>query len=207
MEWARSSLEVLSAFEKIGGSLDISGINNLEQLETPCVIIGNHMSMLETLILPGIVQPIRNFTFIVKQSLLNYPVFRHVMRSRNPIAVIRTNPRQDFKIVIEEGVERLSRGISVLVFPQTTRTLSFDPKDFNTIGIKLAKRAKVPVLPMALKTDAWRNGRFLKDFGKIDCSKKVCFAFGKPMQVEGKGNEQHEAVIEFIGDKLQHWRT
>ena len=49
--------------------------------------------------------------------------------------------------------------ISVLIFPQTTRELFFDPKKFNTLGIKLAKRAKVPVIPIAVKTDAWWHGQ------------------------------------------------
>jgi len=49
--------------------------------------------------------------------------------------------------------------ISVLIFPQTTRDLRFDPNKFNTLGIKLAKRAKVPVIPVAVKTDAWGMGK------------------------------------------------
>ncbi|MBW2177934.1 MAG: hypothetical protein JRH03_13480, partial [Deltaproteobacteria bacterium] len=52
----------------------------------------------------------------------------------------------------------LQRNVSVLVFPQTTRGLRFDPDKFNTLGIKLARRAKVPVIPVAVKADAWGVG-------------------------------------------------
>jgi 1-acyl-sn-glycerol-3-phosphate acyltransferase len=77
----------------------------------------------------------------------------------------------------------LKKNISVLIFPQTTRDLRFDPKKFNTLGIKLAKRAKVPVIPVAVKNDAWGMDRWAKDFGKIDPSKPVCVSFGKLVHI------------------------
>jgi 1-acyl-sn-glycerol-3-phosphate acyltransferase len=79
------------------------------------------------------------------------------------------------------------------------------PEKFNSIGIKLAKRAGVAVVPLALKTDAWAPGKFLKDFGPIDPSRKVHFAFGEPVSVEGSGREQHETVVAFIQGKLEEW--
>jgi 1-acyl-sn-glycerol-3-phosphate acyltransferase len=205
IEWCRSSFKVLRALEKIGVYFEITGIEYVKQLESPCVFIANHMSVLETVILPVIIQPVKKVTFVVKQSLLNYPVFRHIMRSRDPIAVNRMNPREDLKAVLEGGVERLKNGISIVVFPQTTRTRSFDLSQFNTIGIKLAKRAQVPVVPVALLTDAWGNGKYIKDFGKIDPSKNVYFAFGEPMWIQNRGSEEHEIILQFISGKLQKW--
>lgn len=205
--WYRSSLDILEALEGVGVQVEISGLEHLRGLKGPCVIVGNHMSMLETFVLPGIIRPFLPVTFVVKQSLLDYPVFSHVMRSRNPVAVGRTNPREDFSTVMKEGKERLDRGISVIVFPQTTRTPIFDPKEFNSIGNKLAKRAQVPVVPVALSTHAWGNGKMLKDFGKIDPAKAVHFAFGAPMDVRELGNRANSMVVEFIQDHLKTWRT
>jgi 1-acyl-sn-glycerol-3-phosphate acyltransferase len=165
------------------------------------------MSILETFVLPGIVAPFRETTFVVKQSLVEYPVFKHVMRSRNPVAISRTNPREDLRAVLEGGEQRLNAGISIVVFPQTTRTTVFDPADFNSIGVKLAKKAGVPVVPVALKTDAWGNGRYLKDFGKIRPSSKVHFAFGKPLWVQDRGREEHDEIVQFIVEKLAEWNA
>ena len=204
-DWCDSCFDILKTLEKIGVSVNINGINHLKQLNTPCVIISNHMSILETVILPIIIQPVKDVTYIVKQSLMDYPVFKHVMRNRNPIAVSRTNAREDLKAVLHSGVDRLNKGISVIVFPQTTRTHQFDAEKFNSIGIKLALKAKVPVLPLALKTDAWGNGKILKDFGRIDRSKPVHFAFGEPMELHKRGSSEHQAVIQFISDKLNKW--
>jgi 1-acyl-sn-glycerol-3-phosphate acyltransferase len=200
--WTQNSFGVLQALESVGVVVEVRGIEHVRQVEGPCVFIANHMSMLETVILPVILQPIKAITFVVKQSLLDYPVFKHIMRSREPVAVSRTNPRLDLKAVLEKGSEKLQTGVSMIIFPQTTRTPSFDPATFNTIGIKLAKKADVPVIPLALVTDAWQNGRYLKDFGKIDSSKKVMFSFGNVLQITGRGNQEHEHIIEFIQNTL-----
>jgi len=206
-EWCKSSVNALKALESAGVKFNIRGVDNFINLDVPCVFIGNHMSTLETFILPCIIAPYKKVTFVVKQSLVEYPVFKYVMRSRDPITVTRTNPRDDLKTVLEGGKKRLSEGVSIIIFPQTTRVLEFDPKEFNTIGIKLAQRANVPVVPIALKTDAWENGSVLKDFGKINPEKTVYFEFGKPLWIKDKGVEEHKQIINFIQSKLEEWKT
>jgi 1-acyl-sn-glycerol-3-phosphate acyltransferase len=204
-EWCESSMATLRALERVGITVEISGIDNFRGVDGPCVFIGNHMSTLETFVLPVIIAPIKDTTFVVKQSLVEYPVFKYVMRSRNPITVGRSNPRDDLKAVLDGGVERLRAGMSVIIFPQTTRTAAFDPEQFNSIGIKLAKKAGVPVIPIALKTDAWGNGRYLKDFGKVDPVKTVHFAFGEPLTIKDRGIEEHQRIIDFITMNLMEW--
>ncbi len=206
-EWGESSYKVLTKLEEAGVHFSFSGLEHVERLEEPCVFIGNHMSMMETLILPSILQPIREITFVIKESLLHYPVFKHIMRSCNPIAVTREHPREDLKRVMAGGKERLVEGVSIVVFPQTTRSGIFDSKQFSSIGIKLAKKAKVPVVPMAVKTDAWENGKYLKDFGPLNASKKVHISFGEPLKIQGKGTEEHQEVIQFIKEKLRKWNS
>jgi 1-acyl-sn-glycerol-3-phosphate acyltransferase len=203
--WQASSLTTVRALERAGVRFDISGLEHVAAVDGPCVFIGNHMSTLETFVLPVILLPFKQITFVVKQSLMDYPVFGHVMRSRDPIAVGRTNPREDLRAVLEGGAARLGKGISLVIFPQTTRVPEFDPKEFNTIGIKLAKRADVPVIPFALKTDAWGNGKMVKDFGRINPSKTAHFAFGAPLRVQDRGTEEHAEIVKFITSKLTAW--
>jgi len=204
-EWGADSLDSLRAFERVGGVFEVTGTDSFRSLGGPCVFIGNHMSTLETMVLPCLIVPFKKVTFVVKQSLVDYPVFKHIMRARDPITVGRSNPREDLKAVLEGGEERLKKGVSLVIFPQTTRTPVFNPAEFNTIGVKLAKRAGVPVVPVALLTDAWGNGKHLKEFGRIDPSKKVHFAFGEPVKIAGRGDEEHQLIIEFITGKLREW--
>jgi 1-acyl-sn-glycerol-3-phosphate acyltransferase len=206
-EWCESSLTTLRALEAAGVKFEITGTDPFKSIQGPCVFIANHMGTLETFILPTLIAPFKNATFVIKQSLVDYPIFKHIMRARDPITVGRTNPRDDLKAVLEGGTERLKAGLSIIIFPQTTRTPVFDPAQFNTIGTKLAKQSGVPVVPIALKTDAWSNGTFLKDYGGIDPSKKVHFAFGKPLWIKDRGKEEHQEIVEFITGKLKEWES
>jgi 1-acyl-sn-glycerol-3-phosphate acyltransferase len=203
--WIRSSLFTVRSLECVGGAFEIRGLDVVRRLSSPCVFIGNHMSILETFVLPCLIQPHRDVTFVVKESLIRYPVFGHVMRSRRPIVVGRSNPREDLKEVLQGGQKRLEAGISIVIFPQTTRSVRFDPRQFNSLGIKLAKRADVPAVPFALKTDAWGLGRKLKDFGPIRPEKTVHIEFGEPLRVKGSGKEEHQRIVAFIEEKLGFW--
>ena len=104
------------------------------------------------------------------------------------------------------GQKLLSEGTSIIIFPQSTRTVEFRPKEFNTLGVKLARTAKVQVIPIAIKTDFWGNAKYLKDFGPINRSKPIHMAFGKPLLIEGTGKEENELIIEFISSHLAKWK-
>lgn len=203
--WARSSEETVAALEAVGCRIEATGLGHFRSIEGPCVFIGNHMSTLETFVLPSMIQPWKEVTFVVKESLLKYPFFGPVLASRDPIVVGRSNPRADLVAVLEGGEARLAAGRSVIVFPQSTRTPVFDPAHFNTIGVKLAKRAGVPVVPVALKTDAWSNGSLIKDFGPVDVRKTIHFEFGEPMRIEGAGKAEHQRITDFIIERLGAW--
>lgn len=203
--WWRSSLMSMLALETVGVEIEITGANILATVEGPCVFIANHMSTLETICLPGVIQPYKDCTFIVKRGIVEYPVFKHLMIARDPIVVDRENPREDLKVVLEEGEKILAGGRSIIVFPQTTRTVTFDPEQFNTIGIKLAKRANAPVIPIALKTDAWGIGTIVKEFGRIDPTKKVHIAFGPPIQIQSRGADEHKQIVAFVQEQLARW--
>lgn len=201
--WVRSSAWCADILEDAGCRFEIAGMDYLRE---PCVIVANHMSTLETFILPALIRPRLPLTFVVKESLVRMPLFGPVMRSRDPVVVGRRNPREDLVAMLREGAKRLADGISVVVFPQSTRSVDFDKKHFNSIGEKLAARANVPLLPLALKTDAWGQGAKIKEAGKIRPDLPVRFRFGAPMRIEGNDKAQHEAAASFIAETLSAWQ-
>lgn len=203
--WALSSYNVFKLIEGCGGRFHIEGLENLHKCQGPVVFISNHMSTLETMVFPCIIAPQMEVTFVVKDSLVKHPFFGPIMRSRNPIVVSRSNSRADFQTVIKRGQELLSEGTSIIIFPQSTRTVEFIPKEFNTLGVKLARSAKVQVIPVAIKTDFWGNDKYLKDFGPINRSKPIHMAFGEPLSIEGSGKEENEFIINFISSHLARW--
>lgn len=204
-KWILTSFEMMRSLEKVGIKFHITGINNLKKVDGPVVFVSNHMSVLETFIFPCIIHPIKKIVFVMKEELVRFPLFGPVSASRDPILVSRKNPREDLMAVLNQGSERLSKGKSVVIFPQRTRTLFLTTSAFNTLGIKLAKRNNVPIIPIALLTDAWGNGKYLKDFGKIDPSKEVKISFGEPIEILSNGIEEHQKTLEFIKNKFIEW--
>jgi 1-acyl-sn-glycerol-3-phosphate acyltransferase len=205
--WARASVDVAEIVEYVGGKIVIEGMEAINAVNEPCVFIANHMSTLETFMLPGIIRPRRPVTFVVKKSLVTMPFFGAVMRSRDPIVVGRSNPREDLLTVLEEGKNRLSRGISLIIFPQSTRSPNVEPRHFNSIGVKLALRAGVPIVPLALKTDVWGQGKKIKELGKIRPELTAHYRFAQPMRIADKGKEEHAAICGFIAGCLQDWQS
>ncbi len=203
--WADSSNYIFRFVEKAGGNYRISGMENIAGDPAPVVFIGNHMSTLETMVLPGLIAPHREVTFVVKESLVKHPLFGHVMRSRDPIVVGRTDPRKDFEEVMTKGMQLLSKGTSIVIFPQSTRNVEFKPEEFNSLGVKLAKNAGVKIVPIALKTDFWGQGKLIKELGPLDHRKLIYFKFGEPFAVTGNGKTEHQKVIDFIQASLKEW--
>lgn len=203
--WALSSYEVLKLIEGCGGRFHFTGLENLHKCQGPVVFISNHMSTLETMVFPCIIAPLMKVTYVVKDSLVKHPFFGPIMRSRDPIVVNRANSRDDLQIVLNRGQELLSNGTSIIIFPQSTRSVKFISKEFNSLGVKLAYKAKVQVVPIAIKTDFWENGKYLKDLGPIKRSKPIHMAFGEPLSISGSGKEENKMIIEFISSHLEKW--
>jgi 1-acyl-sn-glycerol-3-phosphate acyltransferase len=205
--FCRLMKKIIEAVESNGGVINIKGLDNIRTAEGPIVFISNHMSTMETFVFPCLIHPIKEITFIVKESLLSYPFFGTILHTLNPITVTQKNPREDLVNVLEKGLKILQSGRSVVVFPQGKRADYCDPSQFNTLGIKLAKRAGVLVIPIALKTDFWGQGKFITDFGPVGISSDIYFAFGKPMKIHGKGKDEHKKIITFICSHLAQWHA
>ena len=203
--WEESSLEVMSKLETCGARFHISGLDKVRSLQGPAVFVANHMSTLETTLLPGLINPIRPCTYVVKEKLMKGFIWGPIMRSRDPIAVTRTDPRKDMDTVMSEGLRLLGSGRSIIIFPQGTRTDVFKRSGFNSLGIKLASRAGVPVVPVALKTDYWGNSPVFRGFGPVHRDRPVMVEFGTPLPVSGRGKAEHEACLDFLESRLRSW--
>jgi 1-acyl-sn-glycerol-3-phosphate acyltransferase len=203
--WAQSSLEIIRNLERCGARLTIEGMDRVRAAEGPLVIVSNHMSTLETVVLPGLVRPMKPVTYVVKEKLLKGIFWGPIMRSRDPIPVTRKDPRADLEVVLREGQARLAAGISVIIFPQGTRTPAFSRAGFNSLGVKLASRAGVSVLPVALKTDFWGSGGLFRGFGPVHRDREVRIEFGEALPVSGRGKAEHEACLDFIESRLRAW--
>jgi len=202
----RLSWRLMHAAERMGTAVTFEGFESMRGLERqPAVIVANHMSLAETMMLPAGVFANGPMITVAKRSLTRYPAFGRILEASRPILVDRRNPRQDLVDVLDQGLQRLAEGCSVLLFPQGTRMPVFDPARFNSLGAKLARRAGVPLIPVACKTDFARPGRFLRDFGPIDPARPIRFAAGPRLDSARPQRELQEACVGHILRCLKQW--
>lgn len=132
----------------------------------PCVIMSNHQSAWETYYLQLLFRPQSQ---VIKSSLLKIPFFGWTFGMIKPIAIDRSDRRRAIAQVIEQGVERIQQGASVLIFPEGTRTLPRRLLPFKRGGAVLAKAAGCAVVPVTHNSgEFWINNGFAKRAGVID---------------------------------------
>ncbi|OVE77326.1 hypothetical protein BVX99_02900 [bacterium F16] len=206
--WFYLSLGFKGLVERQGAQIDVAGMNNFRQIDGPVVYVANHMSMLETIVLPGFLIKKSDLCIVMKEQLFKLPIFGTLLKGFRTVSVTRNNPVNDYKTIIRDGSKALSDGYSVLIFPQSTRTTQFSGSEFNTVGVKLARKAGVPVVPVALKTDFWQVGTLVKELGPLDRSKPVRFKFGHPIAIESRsGKPENQQIIEYISSTLADWQA
>lgn len=203
--WADVSFDLMRCAEACGGRVTVTVDAGLLASDRPRVYVANHMSMLETFLLPGILISFGGLAIVLKRSLMSYPLLGAILGGVDPIVVDRRNPREDLKTVLEKGVACLANGRSVLIFPQSTRSLVFDPTEFNTLGVKLARQAGVSVAPIAVKTDFLGIGRRFRDFGPLHRQEPIRLALGPVYDVVGNGAEAQRQAVAFIRAHLTDW--
>jgi len=202
--YAQTSKNIFDDIEGHGGKIHIEGLDNLRQQEGPVVFAANHMGVMETQLLTSIIAP-KKVAFVIKASLLDQPFFKHIMRAVYNVPVKRQHPLEDMKVVMEKGKELLDQGISIIIFPEGTRKDYFSPLEFNSLAVKLASSAEVPLIPLALKTNFWGQGKKIKDLGPLRRDIPIHFSFGQALKPQGRGKKEHQITLQFLEDKLKSW--
>ena len=143
--------------------LRLHGIEKHIPDEGPALIVCNHVSFLDALILSAsIPRPIR---FVMYYKIFNVPVMRWIFRTGKaiPIAGAKENP-EVMRRAFEEIDAALADGQLVGIFPEGALTRDGEIAPFKGGVERVLERRPVPVVPMALKhmwTSMWskRDGR------------------------------------------------
>ena len=156
--------------------------------QTPAVILSKHQSTWETLALQVAYQPL---TWVAKRELMLVPLFGWGLALLKPIAIDRAAGRQAMAQIVEQGTERLRSGISVVVFPEGTRTSPGTKRRYRIGGAVLAKESGFKVIPVAHNAGQfWGRRSFVKQPGE------VVMRFGAPIEVADKTPSEIIAEVE-----------
>ena len=146
---------------RMGGiSLNVEGLGNIDAGQ-PYIFMVNHQSNVD---IPVIVQSLPQFQlrWIAKKELLRVPFFGWAMWATKHIAVDRSDPHNAVKS-LQRAKEIIGAGISVVVFPEGTRSTDGKLLRFKKGGFMLAIQANTRIVPITingsrglLPSGAWR---------------------------------------------------
>jgi 1-acyl-sn-glycerol-3-phosphate acyltransferase len=110
------------------------------------VIISNHQSIIDILLLNNIRG---DYRWISKAENFRVPILGLSMRMANYISIERGNKESAAKMY-EEARKSLERNISIMMFPEGTRSKKDTMLPFKTGAFQLAMRVDKPVLPVII---------------------------------------------------------
>ena len=124
----------------------VSGLTNIDPKKA-YVVVSNHQSLADIVLM---YKTKMQFKWVAKESLFKVPVLgwnmvlaRHISLQRGDFSSI--------KKVYRQAGEWLRKGVSVVFFPEGTRSVNEGIGEFQNGAFKLAIKEKVPILPVSIK--------------------------------------------------------
>lgn len=172
----------------------------------PYVVVANHESFVDILLISHLPFEMK---WMSKSDFFRYPLVGWMMRMARDVRLDRDD-RTSGTRALEQCRERLDRRVSVMIFPEGTRSKTGELRTFRDGAFRLAIDAGVPVLPLALigTRDAlvkhdWRFGRSRAEVRVLE-----------PIPVDGltaddvpELRDRTRAVVAAALDELQAGRT
>ncbi len=190
--WAQMNLWCL---EKLCGlRYEVEGRENIPQQNG--IIFCKHQSAWETLALQQIFPP---QTWLLKRELLWIPFFGWGLAMLGSIGIDRKSGTEALSKLVDQGRDRLRRGLWLVIFPEGTRIAPGVQAKFHKGGSILAVKSGYPVVPVAHNAgEYWARRSIVKQPGVI----KV--VIGQPIDTQGrKASEVNRLAEEWMHDTMR----
>src|SRR6056297_334670 len=146
--------------------------------ESPLILAANHISYLDPIVLGVAVR--RQIHFIAKKEVFNIPILGFIIKSLGAIPVDRkkANP-----VSIKKTFLVLKKGNILGIFPEGARSMNGELLEFNIGLIKIALKAKSPIIPVGI------NGTFSiyppkAKFPSFFKRENIYINFGEPIYLD-----------------------
>lgn len=180
----------------VGMKLEVIGEERVPK-DTAVLYVGNHRSYFDILVTysrcPG------RTGYVSKKSLEKVPLLNMWMKFLYCLFLDRDNMKEGLKTVLL-GVEYLKSGISICIFPEGTRGEEEGKLlDFKEGSLKMAQKAKCPIVPMALSNTAaiWEN-----QFPRM-CPAHVILEYGEPIYIDRLDKEDAKHLGSYVQNVIQ----
>ena len=138
--WARSIL--FANRTKVA----IKGLSHIDPSKS-YIYMSNHQSSFDIFVLLAYLKV--QFRWLAKAELFRIPLFGFAMKRAGYISIDRSNRRAAFTS-LKKASESIRGGVSVIIFPEGTRSLDGNIRSFKSGGFVLAVDSGVPIVPVIL---------------------------------------------------------
>lgn len=193
--WSRTQLWLL---EKLCGlKYTVEGKENIP--EGAHVSMWKHSSAWETIAQASIFPP---QAWVLKRELMWIPLVGWAVRCLKPIAINRKAGATAVAQVLEQGEQRLSEGLWILIFPEGTRVAIGERHKYGVSGALLASRVGCKIVPVAHNAGCfWPRRGWIKRPGVVQV------VIGPAIEAAGRdARELNEQVREWIEGRLAAMR-
>jgi len=125
----------------------VKGLSNLKPGRS-CIFMANHMSNFDIPVLQASL-PVQ-FRWLAKAELYKIPVFGYAMKRAGYISIDRSN-RESAIESLNKAAKIIRDGISVVIFPEGTRSRTHNIQPFKKGGFFLAVDSAAPIIPIIIK--------------------------------------------------------
>lgn len=167
---------------------------NIENLpDRPCVVIANHRSYLDGLLLLAALPP--HFSAVIKHEMADVPLIGWFLRHVGE-RFVRRSPAMSAARDTLHLLHALKRGESLAIFPEGTFSTDTGLLPFREGAFFMAAKAGVPVVPVAMRGTRLilPEGRFLPLPGRL-----AVHAF-EPKRADGRDR----AAADRLRDRVEH---
>ena len=175
--------------------LVVTGLGNVRKGKN-YIVVANHQSLLDILAVCAAL-PL-NFKFLAKKELFYVPFMGWAMACAGYVPVDRGSHESGRK-AIRRIAELLEQNLSVLLFPEGTRSPDGKIHGFKTGAFKLARDNKVEILPVVVDG----TGRALpKKSIFLRHRSKFVVSIGEPISLENLSDQSLDQVKEKIRHEM-----
>lgn len=163
------------------------GLENIEP-KASCVFIANHSSYLD---IPTLFVAIpNNLRIMYKKELEKIPFFGWFLKKSDFIAIEREEVASA-RSSLNKALELIQQDVSVLIFPEGTRSVDGSLKEFKKGAMYLAVRSGKPIVPVAISgtNRLMPRGSF---FIRTGCVKVT---IGEPLKLSLTGGKNELAQL------------
>jgi len=173
----------------------ITGLEKLDPKKS-YVIAANHQSIYDIFVVYGWLPMI--FKWVMKAELRKIPLVGKACESAGHIFIDRKNPVAAKKS-LDKAETQLRNGVSVVVFPEGTRTYTGQMGKFKKGAFRMATDLHLPIVPVTLRgcfERLPRNG-FIITPGTIE------MIVHEPVEVEGYEHEKQPELMQKLHDIIE----